>query len=113
VKKILLKLMMVLICFQTTWVQAAVMGDQVVGYSSSITAHEHIAHDHVSTTSHVHDHDCEKCVQHCHQTSMLLTQFTQTQFASDSSALSIHAKRLIATAPPSKIERPKWDATAV
>jgi hypothetical protein len=111
--KIFLKLMIVLICIQTSWVQASTMEDKVAGHSPQIVASEHAAHEHFITASHPHDHDCEKCIQHCHQTSVLLMQVAQAPISSDSSAFSTYTKRLIATAPPSQIERPKWDAAAV
>jgi hypothetical protein len=113
VKKVLLKLMMILICIQTTWVQASTMKDKLAGHSPHITASEHSAHEHVTAVSHLHDHDCEKCVQHCHQASALLMQVAPTLISPYRSALSTYNKRALATAPPSKIERPKWDATAV
>jgi hypothetical protein len=111
VAKNFLKLMVLVMCLQASWLQAFSHTEPNLTDRPVTAAALHVDHTDQLQTPHQHDHDCENCLNHCHHTNAILERFAQIQPTSDAASIASEAKTHNSSAPPSNIERPKWDAT--
>jgi NAD-dependent dihydropyrimidine dehydrogenase PreA subunit len=111
--KVMLKLLIVLICLQASWVQAFDAVGIASEHHQTIFGSEQVGHNDSVGFSGMDCHDCDKCGYQCHQSFLHLMQSAQTTDMLARILNITYTSDTISRAPPNQIDRPKWDATAL